>query len=220
MESFTGFCISLKQFADNQAIADIIHTKGRTKGLIKNLYSKSKKRNILDVGNYVKFTWYGKENSLGIIAINSTIKNFGLECSLSKNQVKLFNKIIKQINLTDHLNFETENLTIQTLTAIANNSDLACVYSLKLQQEILRLCGHGLNIEKCVKTGNEVKFISPITGHGVSEEVGLPFKKKLFSITSILSLDLSELNTARPSSEDINKTEEILDYFFKKLVDN
>lgn len=220
MQSFNGFCINIKNFGDNQAIVEFIHSKGRTKGLIKGLFSTSKKRNIVEIGNYVKFSWYGKENSLGIVAINSTIRHFGLECSLSRLQIKLFQKTIRYLETVDSLNSELENMLYDTFDKIASNSEHAKLFSLKLYQEILKFSGHGLNIEKCVQSGDEVSFISPVTGHGVSYTIGLPYKEKLFSITPVLSSKINKLLMNIPSEEEFSQTEKILDYFFKKLVDN
>lgn len=208
MKSSIGICIDLKDFDENSCIAEYVSQDGeKIRGIIKNFYKKTNKSNATDVANLDKITWYGKEGGLGILAVNSNIKKYGLEAT-DYSSIKKINRIVTILKKCDNISSLCFEMFVVFLTNIkTENSDFLYI---KLKQLLLTELGFGLKIDKCVKTGWDSFYLSPNTGHGVSIKIGEAYKDKVFIIPQALK------NNEKTDCFDFDECEKILEFFLKK----
>ena len=74
--------------------------------------------------------------------------------------------------------------------------------------------GFGLKLKKCAVTGSEdgLMYVSPKTGCAVIEDVGAPYREKLFMLPGFMFQDMIEDNI-----DEIKKGLSITGYFLETL---
>ncbi|MFC1659484.1 DNA repair protein RecO [Pseudomonadota bacterium] len=163
-------------------------------GFVKGALSKKKTRGIYEVGNLVEAEWKSRvEEHLGTFkielkesfwyhAINNNIKLMALNSAIS-----LIFQNIQERQPENNLFAELLDL----LKAIKNeeNSHNFLAKYVFFEIAFLSNMGYGLSLDKCGVTQSEenLAFLSPKTGRAISEEVGNPYRDKLFKLPRFMS---------------------------------
>lgn len=217
-----GILIGIKKFGENDQIASFMTKEhGLSKGLIKGGLSK-KQRPYLQQGNFFKIIWKSRlEEQLGFFNFESE-KIFGTK--FYNNEVKL--KIIISIcsliydSLAEKQKYEKiYNTTKELIMNIeAEEKEKMLLYEYLLWEEnLLKEIGFGLSLNKCIATGSEKNliYISPKSGHAISETAGEKYKTKLLKMPKIWK---EKLNYEEITEKDIKECLKILSYFFEKHI--
>jgi DNA repair protein RecO (recombination protein O) len=222
--SDSGFIINIKNYGEKSAIIKIMSREnGICRAFVKS--HKSKRNNaIIQIGNLVSFTYSSRlEENLGnysnLDLINCNSINF------------MFNKInldcVQSIfTLVDDLFLENDPCRLlfdeidDFLTFLNNDQqDLNKVIAkyIKLELNILKILGYGLDFSSCVVTNSKVNlaFISPKSARAVSLEAGLPYANKLLKLPQFL-LENDNICQQQNLIEGLNLSE----FFLKKFLFN
>ena len=79
------------------------------------------------------------------------------------------------------------------LKNIDNDENIFLSHYIRLEIELLRILGYGIDLSRCAVTGqkNDLYFVSPKSGRAVSKEVGEKYRNKLLKLPSFLTKDAS-----------------------------
>ena len=158
---------------------------GLSRGSIRNA---KKNQSTTDVGNIVSLSWRGRlEEHLGRFSIESHESVYPFiyhdiaKMSAMSNLCEIFRYGLAPKEPNKVLYRYLEDF----LYAMKYNESNWLQRMLFLEMEFLSHSGFGLDLSKCGVTGSasELAYISPKTGRAISQEIGNPYKEKLFKIT-------------------------------------
>ena len=161
----------------------------REYGLIKGFIRSKKQIQNQSQGNIIKIIKKARlESQLGSITIEPHINIIGRS---AYNQFKLLavNSIIDLINLVLHEELSEPNLydELRNFLIFLSESDTQLEilkHYILIEYSLLKLCGFGLDLSKCVATHVKTNliYISPKSGCAVSADAGRPLHTKLFPL--------------------------------------
>lgn len=180
-----GYIIKIRNHGEKSAIVTLISPqKGKLVGYV-NGARTSRNLGIYQVGNYISFNAYARveENMLsfrGVELLRSHTADFVL------NEDKI-GALVSLCRLLDECVAENDDLggfykTIDDFFTHINEENWLVYYSF-FEYYLLDFLGIGLDISECAVTGKrgDLRYISPKTGRAVCEEIGAPYKDKLFA---------------------------------------
>ncbi len=214
-----GYVISTKKFGESSVILDAFtRDRGRFQGLVKG-GSGRRKRSLLQIGNCLKLTWRARiEDQLGQFQIEAIKLNTGyiLSSKLAPLGLSSICELIKK--LPDRQAYGQLYDSFETVLAHLIEDENWLPLLIRWQIGFLQQMGYGLDLSKCAVTGDtqNLHYISPKTGRAVCENVGLPYKGKLFTIPPFINGDFEQEITPEHLYEGFKITE----YFLKKHIYN
>lgn len=214
-----GYVISTKKYGESAVILDAFtRERGRFSGLVRGGTGRNK-RSILQVGNFLKLNWRARiEDQLGQYQVEAINLNTGyiLSSKLAPLGLSVICELIRK--LPDRQAYGQLYDGFETVLKYLIEDDNWLPLLIKWQIGFLQQMGYGLDLSKCAVTGttDNLYYISPKTGRAVCEDVGLPYKGKLFIIPPFIRGDLDQEVTVENLLEGLRITE----YFLKKHIYN
>lgn len=200
----SGIVIHVKNFLENKKMVKII-TKSH--GLWNGTIYAPTPLNTLDI---VDVRWRSKKlESLGNFIIENK-KNYFLVNSNSRINLLMMQSICE---LCVGYLPEREPCSELFDSVISLLDEPSAQRYISFEINLLRMIGYDLDFSKCSMTGKigDVCYLSPKSGRAVCEEVGKPYKDKLFLIPKFWVKEEQNI-----SKQDIINSLSILGYFFQK----
>ncbi|MBU6338567.1 MAG: DNA repair protein RecO [Rickettsiales bacterium] len=197
-----GIIISQKKYGENSAIVKVFsQNHGLYRAFVKSLKS-SKDRTIFQIGNLISFEYRTRlEDNLGQFFASDLVKSYCSKIMFDKLKldcVKSLFSIIDNIFLEreEHQElFEKLQNFLQKLTddEVKKNEFLADY--IKLELEILRTLGYGIDLSSCAATNSTIDlvYVSPKSARALSFTAGKPYENRLLKLPNFL-LEESECN--------------------------
>jgi DNA repair protein RecO (recombination protein O) len=210
--------LNTSKYSETSVIATLFSLQhGVIKGLIKGALSP-KNKYIYMQGNILNFQKNARiEEQLGNITANLLHSNLA---NIFNNPTKLLmlNSVCLMLNNLLPVDEKNTNLynTAKSFILNAINSTNYIQNYLWMELEILKAIGYGLNLTKCIVSGDtqNLYYVSPKTGNAVSYIVGEPYKDKLFVLPYVLLDTIVE----DPNKENIINAFKIITYFFNSFA--
>ncbi|WP_025899794.1 DNA repair protein RecO [Sneathiella glossodoripedis] len=186
-----GIILSVRKHGESSVIIHALtHDHGRHAGLVRGGSGK-RLRGILQPGNLVGLNWNGR--------LAEHLGNFTVE-AISSGSLILFDNPLALSALSAALGLLEKVLPERE--AHPKLFDATCVLVENLDQTVdhwgplfvkwelglLRELGYGLDLEKCVATGqqDDLVYVSPRSAGAVSRDAGLPYHDKLLKLPAFL----------------------------------
>lgn len=223
MPSFTdeGIIISQKKYSENSLIVKVFSRHhGIYRGFVKSAKS-TKSRTIFQVGNLISFEFRARiEDNLGQFFSVDLNKSFGSKIIFDRLALSCTNSLFSMIDerfleREEHFELFEKLLNFLQKSSAGNDSKNSIVANyIKLELEILRTLGYGIDLSCCAVTNStaNLAFVSPKSARAVSLEVGLPHQNKLLKLPQFL---LDE-NADHPT-EHIHHGFELSGFFLGKV---
>ena len=214
-----GYVISTRKYGENAVILDAFtRERGRFQGLVRGGMGRSK-RSLLQVGNLLKLNWRARiEDQLGQYQVEAIKLNTGyiISSKLAPLGLSSICELLKI--LPDRQAYAQLYDSFETVLTHLVEDDNWLPLLIKWQIGFLQQMGYGLDLSQCAVTGtvDNLRYISPKTGRAVCEDVGLPYKGKLFVIPPFIYGDYEQEITADHLFEGFKITE----FFLKKHIYN
>lgn len=180
-----GYIIKLKNHGEKSMIATLVCPEhGKIVGFINGAHSK-RGLGIYQLGNYISFNAYARieENMLSLKGVE-LVEAHTADFMLNTDKVEALSSLCL---LLDVCVAENDNLG-RFYNVIKDffkhiNEDNWLVYYSYFEYYLLDFLGVGLDINECAVTGKTegLSYISPKTGRAVCEEIGAPYKEKLYA---------------------------------------
>lgn len=198
-----GIIISIKKYSENSAIVKVFsQNHGIYRGFVRSTKS-SKDKVIFQIGNLISFEFRSRlEDDLGSFAAVDLIRSYCSRILFDKMKLDCVSSLFSIIDdsfleresheiLFEKLQFFLQKITDEKVLT----KDFLGEY-IKLELEILRTLGYGIDLSSCVVTNSKVNlaFVSPKSARAVSLEVGKPYKNKLLKLPNFLVEDEGEFD--------------------------
>ena len=180
-----GYIIKLKNHGEKSMIATLVCPEhGKIVGFINGAHSK-RGLGVYQLGNYISFNAYAQieENMLSLKGVE-LVEAHTADFMLNTDKVEALSSLCR---LLDVCVAENDNLG-RFYNVIKDffkhiNEDNWLVYYSYFEYYLLDFLGVGLDINECAVTGKTegLSYISPKTGRAVCEEIGAPYKEKLYA---------------------------------------
>ena len=180
-----GYIIKLKNHGEKSMIATLVCPEhGKIVGFINGAHSK-RGLGVYQLGNYISFNAYARieENMLSLKGVE-LVEAHTADFMLNTDKVEALSSLCR---LLDVCVAENDNLG-RFYNVIKDffkhiNEDNWLVYYSYFEYYLLDFLGVGLDINECAVTGKTegLSYISPKTGRAVCEEIGAPYKEKLYA---------------------------------------
>ena len=218
----TGIIIYIKQYSESSLIVKIFSEEhGICSGFVKGAKSNKKDNSIYQIANLVGFSWRAKtEDNLGFLKIELQ-KSYLAKIIFNNLKLNCVTAIFEVIR-NNILEKESHQDLFRDILFFLNSIDCDDQEFLgnyvRLELNILKLLGYGIDLSGCAVTGqtNDLSFISPKSGRAVSKEAGLPYQNKLLKLPEFLVNNKAEIKKG-----DILLGLNLTNFFFKKyLIDD
>lgn len=208
-----GFVISIKKYNDRSKIIKIFSkSNGIISGFLKNKHTRTEKYKD-QVGNYVYFSCEIK-NIDGCSNIETqSIEDFLNIFFINKLYLLLFNSMISILNnilIKNDVVDEIYKIFYNLMFCFKENNKNTLLNYVDFLYNIVEYTGISINVDKCDLDNNDVFYISPKTGNGISKELGEKYKNQLFSVPQCFLYFNNEY-------EEIIKAINVLHYFIYKF---
>lgn len=208
-----GFVISIKKYNDRSKIIKIFsENNGIISGFLKNKHTKAEKYKD-QVGNYVSFGCEVKNvDGYGNVETQS-VEDFLNIFFINKLYLLLFNSAISILNnilIKNDVVDEIYKIFYNLMFCFKENNKNILLNYVDFLYNIVEYTGISINVDSCDLDNNEVFYISPKTGNGISKELGEKYKNQLFTVPRcFVGFD--------NNIEEIIKAVNILHYFIYKF---
>jgi DNA repair protein RecO (recombination protein O) len=186
--------LNINHYGEDSAIIKVFsHHNGLRIGFVKNIHSKNQK-NIYQIGNLINTNFYYKqpEKNLASFFYSELVKSYCLNFLLERLKFNLMQSLLDLLNhsLTENIVFyHLFEETIFFADQLTHNDLKNSVANyIKLELNILKRMGYGLDLKKCVATNKttDLVFVSPKSGSAVCYEAGKDFAHKMLALPSFL----------------------------------
>lgn len=218
-----GIIISQKKYGENSLIIKVFcQNHGLYSAFIKSAKS-AKNRSIFQIGNLIAFEYRARnEDNLGQFYNVDLIKSYCSSILFEPYKLNCVNSLFAIITQS-FLERESHQILFgeidNFLQNLTNQINLELILSdyVKLELEILKTLGYGLDLERCAVSLVEqnLNFVSPKSGRAVCDEVANPYKSKLLKLPKFL-ID----NNAQISKEDLKNALDLSGFFLQKFIFN
>lgn len=183
--SSKGYIIKMRNHGEKSLIVTLVcRDKGKIVGYVNGARNK-RGLGIYQLGNEISFNAYARveENMLqlkGVELTKSHVADFMLDLSKTEALSSLCTLLDTCVAENDDLG-RLFKVTDDFFKHIGDENWL--VYYSFFEFYLLDFLGIGLDINSCAVTGKtfDLQYISPKTGRAVCEQIGAPYKDKLFS---------------------------------------
>ena len=208
-----GFIISIKKYNDRSKIVKIFsQNNGIISGFLKNKNIKIEKYKD-QVGNYVNFSCelknidgYGNVETQSIEDFLNIFFTNKLYLLLFNSTISILNNILIKNDVVD----EIYKIFYNLMFCFKKNNENILLNYVDFLYNIVEYTGISINIHKCDLDNNDVYYISPKTGNGISKELGEKYKNQLFLVPKCFMCFDNNV-------EEIVKGVNVLHYFIYKF---
>ena len=179
-----GYIIKLRNQGEKSLIATLVCPEhGKIVGFINGAHSK-RGLGIYQLGNYISFNAYARvaENMLSLKGVE-LVEAHTADFMLNTDKIEALSSLCR---LLDVCVAENDNLgrfykVVKDFFKHINDDNWLVYYSY-FEYYLLDFLGVGLDISECAVTGKTegLSYVSPKTGRAVCEEIGAPYKDKLY----------------------------------------
>ena len=180
-----GYIIKLRNQGEKSLIATLVCPEhGKIVGFINGAHSK-RGLGIYQLGNYISFNAYARvaENMLSLKGVE-LVEAHTADFMLNTDKIEALSSLCR---LLDVCVAENDNLgrfykVVKDFFKHINDDNWLVYYSY-FEYYLLDFLGVGLDISECAVTGKTegLSYVSPKTGRAVCEEIGAPYKDKLYA---------------------------------------
>ncbi len=184
-----GIILSVRKHGENGGIASILTREhGRAAGYVYGV-SSSKKRGLLEIGNIVSVRWNAKSlGQLGVFDVeiekSPAVDVMDDPAKLTAMQAAciLADKTLPEAEKHEGM-FEATKALVESFA-----SELWAITYIYWEIGLLRELGFGLELSKCVSTGDtdNLIYVSPKSGCAVSAAAGAIYKERLLTLPPFL----------------------------------
>ena len=190
-----GIIISQRKHGENSAIVKVFsQNHGIYSAFVKSVKS-SKERVIFQIGNLISFEYRSRlEDNLGQFFASDLVKSYCSKIMFDKLKLDCVKSLF---SIVDSIFLERENHQelfeklqnfLQKLSEdFAQKNEFLADY-IRLELEILKTLGYGIDLSSCVATNSTVDlvYVSPKSARAVCFEAGKPYKNKLLKLPAFL----------------------------------
>lgn len=213
--SSPGIIIARKPLGERDAkVVVFTESSGIVFGVLKNWGQK--KYQALQLGDYVMVTWRARlSEHMGTWQIEP-LKAYGSVYTMSRAAADVLGLALDVCRFflpERHPYPKIYNRLLHFLDEMFCGGRWLYLYVL-FELHLLHDVGFGLKLKKCAVTGLEdnLMYVSPKTGCAVTEDVGAPYREKLFRLPAFMVHDMSEDDVG-----EIKKGLSITGYFLETL---
>ena len=180
-----GYIIKLRNQGEKSLIATLVCPEhGKIVGFINGAHSK-RGLGVYQLGNYISFNAYARvaENMLSLKGVE-LVEAHTADFMLNTDKIEALSSLCR---LLDVCVAENDNLgrfykVVKDFFKHINDDNWLVYYSY-FEYYLLDFLGVGLDINECAVTGKTegLSYVSPKTGRAVCEEIGAPYKDKLYA---------------------------------------
>ena len=180
-----GYIIKLRNQGEKSLIATLVCPEhGKIVGFINGAHSK-RGLGVYQLGNYISFNAYARvaENMLSLKGVE-LVEAHTADFMLNTDKIEALSSLCR---LLDVCVAENDNLgrfykEVKDFFKHINDDNWLVYYSY-FEYYLLDFLGVGLDISECAVTGKTegLSYVSPKTGRAVCEEIGAPYKDKLYA---------------------------------------
>jgi DNA repair protein RecO (recombination protein O) len=180
--------------------------------------TSKKNQTIYQIGNLINGIKKSRnENNLGNFYNAEIITNYHAKFITNNKKIIALKNITEMLAISLQTGMNYENLyqyLINYLNQLINN-ELNFESYIDFELKLLNELGYGLDLSKCSVTGNNdnLYYISPKTGHAISQEIGAPYHDKLFIMPEFL-----KGNKQKITPDEYQNIFNINAYFFNKHI--
>ena len=191
-----GIIISQKNYGESSAIVKIFSQQhGVYRGFVRSARSP-KSKTIFQIGNLVSFEFHSRtEENLGQFFSVDLIKSYCSKIIFEKIKIDCASSLF---SIVDAFFFEHENHVdffyklqnfLQKITAENITEGSVIASYIKLELELLKSLGYGIDLSSCVATNStiDLAFVSPKSARAVSFLAGKPYENKLLKLPNFLT---------------------------------
>ncbi len=216
-----GIILSVIKYSESSLIIKVLSKEhGICSGFIKGAISNKKNVSIYQIANLVEFTWKSKTaDNLGFFKMELS-KSYLAKIifnNLKLNCITAIFSLIKDNVLEREPHFDLFEDLLEFLNNIdANEQDFLSEY-IKLEVNMLKTLGYGIDLSSCALTGkrDNLYFVSPKSGRAACKEAGVGYEDKLLRLPRFLFC-----NKEKVSKDDIFLGLNLTNFFFKKHLIN
>ena len=180
-----GYIIKLRNQGEKSLIATLVCPEhGKIVGFINGAHSK-RGLGVYQLGNCISFNAYARvaENMLSLKGVE-LVEAHTADFMLNTDKIEALSSLCR---LLDVCVAENDNLgrfykVVKDFFKHINDDNWLVYYSY-FEYYLLDFLGVGLDISECAVTGKTegLSYVSPKTGRAVCEEIGAPYKDKLYA---------------------------------------
>lgn len=190
-----GIIISQKKYSENSLIVKVFsQNHGIYRSFVKSVRS-AKERTIFQIGNLISFEYRSRlEDNLGQFYGVDLVRSYCSRIMFDKLRldcVRSLFSIIDSTFLERENHEELFNKLQEFLQKLAEDhvqkNEFLADY-IKLELEILKTLGYGIDLSSCAATNSTVDlvYVSPKSARAVCFEAGKPYKNKLLKLPNFL----------------------------------
>ena len=211
----SAIIISVRPHGETNAVVNLLtETRGRHAGLVQAGLS-SKQKNTIMIGNLVQADWRARlPEQLGTLKIEAMrtssaaylddpvkLAGLGAICSLLETALA---EREPQPTI-----WESTNALLEIMSLSEDDSWL--FYFIRWELGILASAGFGLALDRCAVTGEKegLAYISPKTGHAVTDAAAGAYKDRLLPLPAFLG-GAPTLSTAEGSNDEHQPMQDIM----------
>ncbi len=201
-----GFIIGARAHGETSVIIEAMtRTHGRHLGLVRGGRSK-RLRSFLQPGTQAELIWRARlDEHLGTFAVEP-VKSRIAAMMASTEALHAICLVSALLRLAPERDPHPELYEFATrIAAQIEYPEMLSLLAVHFEARLLASLGFGLDLSRCAATGvkENLIYVSPKTGHAVSEEAGRPYKARLLPLPAFL---------LREDTQDVSPSE-ILDGF-------
>jgi DNA repair protein RecO (recombination protein O) len=215
----TAYILGVSPLNERDALVEVLTREhGKVRAVVK-YGATSKQRGLLHAGNHIQMEWRARlathmgqmtvevERCYLPAIVNDAPRLLMLQSAHALCRACLYEQDASLIAFNALSRFQTALLQ-QPLEISAK------AYAL-FELSLLAACGYGLDLTTCAATGvcEGLTYVSPKSGHAVSQAAGAPYHDRLFRLPRFFLDD-----QAHPSPEDIQHGLAITSYFLQQRV--
>ncbi len=211
--TLSGIILNSHKFSESSLIITLFTAeKGVVQTMVRGGNSK-KQQAVLQLGNVVSGQYKVRlEGQLGSYSKVELLKNYPAKFFSHKTKLLILQSILGLLKDTLYQGEAHEQLYLQLLAffdELQEQIDLAAYLHFELL--ILKELGYALALGSCAVSGatEDLHYISPKTGHAVTEIVGKEYHDKLFIIPEFFK------KAANYNQQDLEQGFAITDHFFR-----
>lgn len=209
-----GIILSKSPLKEKSSIVTIFtENHGIYSGVLRQ-YNKKSGDNLAE-GNLVDFFWNARLHEHLGYAKAELIKSYNAYLMIDKIKLYAFNSIVSILKAA-FCEREPHNNLFPKLIEFMDNLKGKFVFNeyIKFELEILKESGYQLRLDSCAATGSNENliYVSPKSGHAVSQKAGMPYADKLLALPEFL-INESSLDVA-----SINNAFKLTSYFFERYI--
>jgi DNA repair protein RecO (recombination protein O) len=215
----TAFVLGVSPLNERDALVEVLTREhGRLRAVVK-YGATSKQRGLLHAGNRVQVEWRARlathmgqmtvevEQCYLPAVVNEALRLLMMQSAHALCRACLYERDPSPSSFAALGCFQEALLVARAETAVK-------AYAM-FELSLLAACGYGLDLSACAATGvrKALTYLSPKSGHAVSEAAGAPYRDRLFRLPAFF------LNAAMDASpDDIQHALAITAYFLERRV--